>query len=496
MCEQHRFLRFVVVVSGALATAGAVAGGCGSQRNLIGFEDGGAGVGGPTGTAGIGPLGIAGSAGGLSTAGSEGTSVAGASGSAGAAGVSGAAGASGAAGTIGAAGSSSTCQPGLYVPPQSGNAGSGAAGSGVDPTILAPPTSSTPLPVAPPVDYVVGPVPISMTAGDLDGDGKVDLVVGTFNSGVKVLLNKGEGAFSAPVSYAYSGDVAAGDVSGDGKLDLVVANQRDIWVLVNDGSGKFTAPIAPVNRTSGHYFASPAVGDFDKDGKADIVISDINADPPVVTVLLNQGAGKFATPVSSPVGSYIGRLVLQDMDGDGCPDVVGASFNAGAVSLMRNPCDGSANLGAPTSWRTGGAPSGIAVGALAGGAAFPDVVASLQSPADINVFVAASTPGDFNPAVRYDAGAGARAVALGDVDGDGDLDAVVSLTGGIGVLLNNGDRTFAPPLTALSPCGSQEQLDLGGMAVALADLDGDGHLDFAATSNVRGVVTVYLNRLK
>jgi hypothetical protein len=500
MSNQPRLLRFLIVASCTIAATFAAAGGCGS-RNLIGYGDGGAGVRGPAGTAGTGP------AGGGGLMGTAGTGLAGVGGLMGTAGTEpnvsmdaaactnilpGDAGALDAAGTFEVDGSISMCQSGLYVPPPQSQ------------TMFAGPTSSTPLPVAPPIDYAVGSTPYSLAAGDLNGDGKVDLVVGSYDSGLKVLFNTGCGAFSSPVSYAHNGMVALGDLSGDGKLDIVVADQHDVWVFVNDGKGNFPPPIAPVNRTPGLTLSFPAVGDFNKDGRADIVVSDgpyMAGDPDLATVILNQGGGKFAMPVSSPLISNanmsVSGLVLADVDGDGCPEVVVSHLGEGSLTVARNACDGTASLGAPQSWRTGGAPSGVAVGALAVGAATPDLVASLSSTADINIFGAGSHPYDFAPAVRYNAGAGSTAVALGDVDGDGDLDVVVALSGGIGVLLNNGDGTFPSPLTALSPCGgSQDQVSSGPVGLALGDFDGDGHLDFAASSNNTDLVTVYLNRLK
>ncbi|HRG96973.1 MAG TPA: FG-GAP-like repeat-containing protein [Polyangiaceae bacterium] len=142
----------------------------------------------------------------------------------------------------------------------------------------------------------------SVVWGDVNGDGKLDLVVAdngaqrfpSTPSTVGVLMNSGTGTFAPRVDYPASTpiSVAVGDVNGDGKPDLVVANgvSGTVSVLVNSGTGTF----APrVDYPTGTIPMSVALGDVDGDGKLDLVVSG----PRFVSVLVNSGTGTFGPGV-------------------------------------------------------------------------------------------------------------------------------------------------------------------------------------------------------
>jgi hypothetical protein len=141
----------------------------------------------------------------------------------------------------------------------------------------------------PPTDFS----PPAIAAADLNGDGKLDLVVTDAGDGVvDVLLNNGDGTFGGPASFSSFNangapdSVAVADFNGDGKPDLVTTNQGDtLSVLPGDGKGNFGNPYT---FTVGTGPVSAATGDFNGDGKTDLAVAD-SADNNI-SVLLNNGS--------------------------------------------------------------------------------------------------------------------------------------------------------------------------------------------------------------
>jgi len=197
----------------------------------------------------------------------------------------------------------------------------------------------------------------SVAVGDVNGDGKPDLVVA--NEGVGVLLGKGDGTFQQVVSYSSGGDaptsVAVADVNGDGKPDLLVANCSEggnggcvdlsvdgsVGVLLANGDGTFQTVV--VYDSGGSGALSVAVADVNGDGKPDLLVTNF-CDPGcifggTVGVLLGQGHGIFASPVSLivPGGDSI---AVADVNSDGKPDLLVGTVNAapgmGAVAVLLN----------------------------------------------------------------------------------------------------------------------------------------------------------------
>jgi hypothetical protein len=188
---------------------------------------------------------------------------------------------------------------------------------------------------APVVSYAAGDNPISIAAGDLDGDGHADLVVANYGTGpaevdtnVHVLVNHGDGTFGAPAAYpttAWMRSVALADLNGDHKPDLVVTDEYKAGVLRNKGDGTFGAQIS-----YGDYVADPdlRVGDLDGDGYPDLVLSDPLAygvggwTHGNAVLLLNDGSGAFGAPINFPEEAIAGIAAISDLNGDGRADVV------------------------------------------------------------------------------------------------------------------------------------------------------------------------------
>ena len=171
-----------------------------------------------------------------------------------------------------------------------------------------------------------GTTPYSVATGDFNGDGKLDVAVANHGTGsVAILLGRGDGTFQTALNTVVAaGDqplvVVVADFNGDGKRDVVVAETTsgggDVSILLGNGDGTLQAPRVLV---TGLATVTVATGDFNKDGKADLVVG--NVDSSNMAVLIGKGDGTFQAAVNYPVGMYGQLLALGDFNGDGIPDL-------------------------------------------------------------------------------------------------------------------------------------------------------------------------------
>ncbi|GAA3971381.1 hypothetical protein GCM10022407_16490 [Hymenobacter antarcticus] len=349
----------------------------------------------------------------------------------------------------------------------------------------------------------VGAAPFSVALGDVDGDGDLDLLTANFNAAtVSVRLNDGTGNFTAPATNpdpavgAGPLSVAVGDVDGDGDLDLLTANfnAATVSVRLNDGAGNFTAPATNPDPAVGAGPFSVAVGDVDGDGDLDLLTANINGN--TVSVRLNDGTGNFTAPATNAnpaVGTDPRSVAVGDVDGDGDLDLLTANVGSNTVSVRLN--DGTGNFTAPATNANpavGANPASVAVGDVDGDGDL-DLLTANAGSGNVSVRLNDGTGNFTAPATNPDpaVGSGPFSVAVGDVDGDGDLDLLTANFSGntVSVRLNDGTGNFTAPATNANPAVGSFPY-----SVAVGDVDGDGDLDLLTANNGANTVSVRLNQ--
>jgi hypothetical protein len=287
--------------------------------------------------------------------------------------------------------------------------------------------------------------------------------------------------FAPQVAYAVGPQpyhVAVGDFNGDGKPDLVVTDWYSIAVFLNNGDGTFRRG---VNLAADSNFPRVAVGDFNGDGVLDLAVTQPQAD--CVSVYLGRGDGTFREPLRYTTGSGPSGVAVGDFDGDGRLDLAVSSTKGEKLSILLGNGDGTFRPAADYPCRWGGAIS-LAVADFNGDGKL-DLVSSHGSLDRVLIFLG-NGDGTFRPGVPYPVGSGPGVVVVADFNGDGKPDLAVENVGNnnVSVLLGNGDGSFQ--LAVHYPAGTSP----GGLAVA--DFNGDGKPDLVVANHESHNVSVLL----
>jgi hypothetical protein len=323
--------------------------------------------------------------------------------------------------------------------------------------------------------------PKSLTAADLNGDGKIDLVTAKPGSGtVAVVLGNGDGTFRPKHEYETGLDpsvVAIGDLDEDGRPDLATANLGAggyLSVLRGNGDGTFDQAGRVDYRTGG---ASLAIGDLNGDGRLDLVTSSDPEDAAgSVSVLLNRGDGTFMGPAEYAAGVGPISATIADLNRDAHLDVVVANAGASHLSVYLNRGDGE--LSPRVDYKTGKEPVAIASKDL-NADGVPDLVTTNGAYGKETVSVLLNR-GDGTFGGKRDYGIDAEGgLAVGDLNGDGSPDIATVFRENVGslvfVLFNGGKGGF--PVHNWLEYGTKNPA-----AVVIADLNRDGRQDLATVS--------------
>lgn len=289
----------------------------------------------------------------------------------------------------------------------------------------------------PAVNYLAGDSPLSVTVADFNRDGNLDLGVGSQSGYVSILLGNGDGTFQpateSPAVPAFERYITTGDFNHDGIPDLAMrADQSAVSVLLGNGDGTFQSALttyAPFDVTA------MGVGDFNRDGKLDLVTSGTFGSDSSVNVWLGNGDGTFTYGASYPGDSAPVSIAVADFNRDGKLDLAINNSEGVGIAVMLGNGDGTFQ-------------------------------AAVEYPIAFNLWVTAA---DFN--------------------GDGKIDLAVangfSPSTGVTIFTGNGDGTFATG--RFYPAGELAYF------VAVGDFNGDGKKDMAVPDYRSNDVTVLLN---
>jgi Calx-beta domain/FG-GAP-like repeat len=321
--------------------------------------------------------------------------------------------------------------------------------------------------------------PFGIAGGDLNGDGHLDLVAAPNNSAAEVIVLLGRGGterFGPPTTFPVGGQprkVALGDFNGDGKPDLAVSlddfgqPSGKLSILINDGTGKFSAP-SLVNLPG--VPSLPVLGDINNDGKLDIVAGlSTGTTDGKVAILLGNGAGGFSQAANSPLTTFSfnpGEVVIGDFNEDAKRDL-GIPGSFGGIDILLG--DGAGGFAPGMHVPGSGGSLSLTIGDFNGDAHL-DLLSDNQmllgtGTATFAVSIVSGLPGDSSAALA------------GDVNNDGHLDVVVAQASGLTIMLGNGTGNL---VRAKSYTSGFTIFGAGSSFAVPGDFNEDGKIDLAA----------------
>ncbi len=388
-------------------------------------------------------------------------------------------------------------------------------------TYSPPKSSFSTIDLTPRVDISSGSLsyPYDVSMADIDGDGKLDMIVVLRGSSrISIFRNISNTGSLAAASFADKADffvgtvpyaVAVADLDGDGKQDIAVANasSNNVSILRNISSTGSISLEAAVNFSVGNGPQSIAIGDIDGDGKPEIVTANHSARN--IAILRNVAtsgtinSSSFLARVNTTLGSNSRptSVTLADIDIDGKLDIVVANSIESRVAVFRNlasvgTIDGT-SLASKVDLATGQSPAFVAAADIDGDGKL-DIITANGGGNSISVHRNVSSSGSiaassFSTHVEIAAGTSPKALALVDMDGDGKVDvALVNKTANTVSIFRNQANSGSISTSSFATsfeiaCGAEP------FAIAVGDLDNDGRQDIAVANSDEHNISIYKN---
>jgi hypothetical protein len=338
-------------------------------------------------------------------------------------------------------------------------------------------------------DFTVGSSPKGIAAADFDGDGKVDLATANYGANtVSVLKGNGDGTFATAGTYAtgsFPTGIAAGDViPGGGTADIVVTNAGSNTVSIfPDSSNGSLGPRKDF--AVGTYPVAVVIADLNPGATHWMDLAVANYTSNSVSVLLGTGDSTvFSAKTDFSCGGNALAIAAGDFNGDSHRDIVVTADTGWSAFLLLG--DGNGGFGTPSTIATAEDPSAVLAADLNGDSRTDLAIANLDA-ATVSIHLCNGN-GTFGGATTADAGTnqGNQHIALGDLNGDGKLDAVVAhyASNSVALLLGNGNGTF----------GARTDISIGYTTSfsAIADVNNDGKQDLLVSDFVVNKVWVLL----
>ncbi|MGF2410952.1 FG-GAP-like repeat-containing protein [Ferruginibacter sp.] len=352
--------------------------------------------------------------------------------------------------------------------------------------------------------------PTNIKLGDIDGDGKTDLIVTKYsvpttsaNQGILIYRNTssaGAVSFATPFSMGNMGifgsvETTTGDLDGDGKLDLAIIKEYSIATFINTSTPGNISFTAGAELPAGHFASGISIADIDGDGKADIAACHSPEDTTSVFRNTSEpGSISFAPRINIPVTG--GRnILITDIDGDNKPELIIPRGGSYTFTILKNNCTRGNILFDAALAFPGYSHSYMAYGDIDGDGK-TDLVSGDLNGSKVAVMLNITSAGNISLAtpIQINATSLPSGITVSDLDGDGKLDIAAGLYNyNLAVFKNTstpGNLSFASK-TDYTP-GTFNSNNL----VALGDIDGDGKNDIVVAASSDHSVSVYRNTVK